>query len=100
MTVNLIKSAAYDLKSDNCANIPFNYFLNLCKMNTSVDFKSSTEGLPVVEIFTSMAELGTKSPSELEKYDTDKGVLVMSNGNFCVFLKDNGATNTKKDTGK
>ena len=100
MTVNLIKSATYDLKSDNCANIPFNYFLNLCKTNTPSDFKSATEGLPIVELFTSMSELVAKTEADLEKYDTDKGVLVMSNGNFCVFLKDNGATDTKEDTGK
>lgn len=100
MNVKLIKSAVYDLKSENCANIPFNYFKSLCRLNTPLEFVSEMDNLPNVEIFTSMAEFGIKDDSELEKYDTDKGVLVMSNGNFCVFLKDDGTTDTEENTGE
>ena len=100
MNVELIKSAVYDLKSENCANVPFTYFKSLCRLNTPMEFVSKTDNLPKVELFTSMAEFGVKDDSELEKYDTDKGVLVMSSGNFCVFLKDDGTTDTEENTGE
>lgn len=113
MKVNLIKEANYDLNESKSSKIPFDTFLKMC--GTTMDGKqtipSLTEELSDVRIFSSIEEFKELPKICMDKFDTSKNVYILSNGNFCVFLKKdsnkdtviekvekNATTSTKKNT--
>lgn len=88
MKVNLIKEATYDLNENKSSKIPFETFIKLCVMDNDDNKSSITPSeLPDVRIFSNIDEFRLLSKSDIEKFDNSKNVYVLSNGNFCVFLK-------------
>lgn len=113
MKVNLIKEANYDLNESKSSKIPFDTFLKMCcaTMDGKQPISSLTEELPNVRIFASIEEFKELPKTCMDKFDTNKNVYILSNGNFCVFLKKdndkyaviekvekNVTTSTKKNT--
>lgn len=110
MKVNLIKEANYDLNESKSSKIPFDTFLKMC--GTANESSPSTIDLPDVRIFSNIEEFKELSKTCIDKFDTTKNVYILSNGNFCVFLKKdentkyvreekaekNSAVNLKKET--
>lgn len=114
MKVNLIKEANYELNENKSSKIPFDTFIKMCGATTS-DNSNITAELPDARIFASIEEFKALPSNVVDKFDTTKDVYVLSNGNFCVFLKgesntvdvksvtpkqvvNNATTNTKKNT--
>lgn len=90
MKVKLINVADYDLKEDKISEISYETFVNLCG-----GFKNeevTKENLSSVRLFKSIKEFSNLSQEEMEEFDTSKNVCVLTNGNFCVFLKEDKTT--------
>lgn len=96
MKVNLIKEANYDLNESKSSKIPFDTFIKMCGTTTDV-IDGLEEKLPDVRIFASIDEFKALPKSVMGKFDTTKEVYVLSNGNFCVFMKGDD-TSAKTDT--
>lgn len=84
MKVNLIKEAEYELNESKCSKMPFDVF---CRMSGyAAAQRGETEGsLPSVRIFANIDEF--RKSGDSGKYDSTKDVFVLSNGQFCIFLK-------------
>lgn len=94
MKVNLIKEANYDLNELRSSKIPFDTFLKMCG---AADKKEEmlTEELPNVRIFASIDDFKALSLNAINKFDNTKDVYILSNGNFCVFMKDDDVSDVK-----
>lgn len=94
MKVNLIKEANYDLNENKSSKIPFDTFLKMCGAADKKE-EALTEELPNVRIFASIDDFKALPLNAIKKFDDTKDVYVLSNGNFCVFMKDNVASDAK-----
>ena len=111
MKVNLIKEAIYELDDAKTSSIPLKTFLKLSSINEDEEQKPN-EKLRNVRIFASIEEFRENYTPGV--YDENEMVKILSNGQFCLFLKDdieptgttktgankNVTTNTKEDTTK
>lgn len=104
MKVDLIKIAEYNFDESKYTRIPFEAFVNMNHLperdlNKPVDIIPN----PMVRIFESLDEFKNAYNWTTESYDEEKGVFLMSNGKFGLFLKENNAyepTNSKESTGE
>lgn len=92
MKVNLIKEAEYELNEEKCTKINFDTF---SKMTNAKAFDQQSTTIPNVRIFSSVDEF---RDCNLEMFDTTKDVYVLSNGQFCVFLKGKCEQSKKTNT--
>lgn len=109
MKVNLIKEAEYNLNEDKCSKIPFDTFVKMSGIDTSL---SKGNAYKKVRFFKDINEF--KNAENISLYDSTKDVFVLPDGQFLIFLKDetnvttliskslkdNGTTDTKGDTEK
>lgn len=82
MKVNLIKEAVYELNEEKSTKIPFDTF---CKLSAADSKNVSGNAYPKVRIFSSIDEF--RECGKLDFLDENKDVYVLTNGQFCVFLK-------------
>lgn len=95
MKVKLVNVAEYDLKEEKTTEIPFNTFTNLCGLcgiNENID-----DDLPKVRLFKTIGEFISLPKSEFDELNQKKGIRILSNGQFLVFLNKN-SENEKKNT--
>lgn len=104
MKVNLIKSAEYNFDESKYTRIPFESFVNLNHLPER-DL-NKTDGInlnPKVRIFESLDEFKNNYNWTTELYDEEKGVFLMPNGKFCLFLKEDNThepANPKESKGE
>lgn len=107
MKVKLINVAEYDVKENKVSEVPFSSFVNLCG-NVGLEVDDGCK-LPELRLFKTMSEFITLSKEELSKFDQDKPVTILQNGQFMVYLKDNNehlnidkdaSADTEKDKGE
>lgn len=94
MKVNLIKHAEYDLNEAKFNKMGFETFCNLTGVSTFEDTTVTENPYDDVRLFTSIDEFRN---SDIKEFDETKDVFVMSNGNFCVFLKNKSITEQPKN---
>lgn len=83
MKVNLIKEAEYNLNEDKCSKIPFDTFVKMSGIDTTL---SKGNAYQKVRIFKDINEF--KNAENVSLYDNTKDVYVLSDGQFLIFLKD------------
>lgn len=82
MKVTLIKKAEYELNEEKVTKMPFEMFNKL----TGSDRYEHWDGyLPEMRLFTSIHEFQGVDDSS---FDTSKGVYILPNGQFCMFMKE------------
>lgn len=89
MKVNLIKEAYYDINEKKSSKMPFMMFMKMCgtTLNGNSDSKKDEVLPPNVRLFSNIDDFRSLSKEEINKFDTTKDVIVLSTGDFCVFLK-------------
>lgn len=89
MKVNLIKEAYYDINEKKSSKMPFMMFMKMCgtTLNGNSDSKKDEALPPNVRLFSNIDDFRSLSKEEIDKFDTTKEVIVLSTGDFCVFLK-------------
>lgn len=105
MKVKLIKEAEYELNEEKSTKVPFGTF---CKMSAVDIDLCHDNSYPKVRIFSDINEF--RNAENFVLYDNTKDVYILSNGQFCVFLKEkeeilptlektkNESTNSKENT--
>lgn len=92
MKVNLIKIAEYNFDESKYTKIPFEAFVNMNHLPERDAHKPiDIEPMPKVRIFESLDEFKNAYNWTTELYDEEKGVFLISNGKFGLYLKEDNA---------
>lgn len=95
MKVKLINVADYDIKEGKVSEVPFSTFVNLCG---NIGLESDEPELPRMRLFKTMSEFITSSNKDIATYDENKPIMILQNGQFMVYLKeDNKEVNVGKN---